>query len=334
MASFFQVAVHESQSPERVAFDLRESLRMRQVNHKFHYDTYKQTQKWLALHEAFSPARTDANCRLTYDRSFSAAVERLSAKRIHLIGLGCGGGQKDARLLDLLQEREREVSYTPVDVGVAMVLMASQAASEVLQRRKPSLEAAEPIGLVCDLLTAEGLGEWFDRQIPADFARLITFFGMIPNFEPQIILPRLAALLRPADSLLFSANLAPGKDYAAGVRRILPLYDNALTEDWLLTFLRDLGLKPGDGALEWSVEAGEQNLLRVTAFFRFTHRCALRVMGEEFSFKAGEKLRLFFSYRYTPARVRELLHEHGLMVEDEWITDSEEEGIFLCRREV
>ena len=40
---------------------------------------------------------------------------------------------------------------------------------------------------------------------------------MIPNFEPQIILPKLATLVRPKDFLLFSANLAPGKNYAAGV---------------------------------------------------------------------------------------------------------------------
>ena len=77
---------------------------------------------------------------------------------------------------------------------------------------------------------------------------------MIPNFEPQVILPRLAALLRPADYLLFSANLAPGADYAAGVQRILPLYDNALTRDWLMTFLLDLGVETADGELRFVIE--------------------------------------------------------------------------------
>ena len=40
----------------------------------------------------------------------------------------------------------------------------------------------------------------------------------------------------------------------------------------------------------------------------------------------------FFSYRYTPERVRALLGEHQLEVLDQWITMSEEEGVFLCRR--
>ena len=47
-----------------------ESLRTRRVNHKFHYDSVKQTQKWLALHQAYSPTRNDADCRAIYDKSF------------------------------------------------------------------------------------------------------------------------------------------------------------------------------------------------------------------------------------------------------------------------
>jgi len=39
---------------------------------------------------------------------------------------------------------------------------------------------------------------------------------------------------------------------------------------------------------------------------------------------------LFFSYRYTSAGVRALLARFGLLVQDQWITDSKEEGIFLC----
>ena len=77
---------------------------------------------------------------------------------------------------------------------------------------------------------------------------------MIPNFEPQIILPKLASLVRPKDFLLFSANLAPGNNYAAGVKKILPQYDNPLTRDWLMTFLLDLGVERNDGKLRFKIE--------------------------------------------------------------------------------
>src|ERR1035437_6089347 len=110
MSSPVQVAIHASQFPDNVQRALIESLRTRQVNHKFHYDSVKQTQQWLALHQAYSPSRNDADCSATYDRSFEAAASRVNAKRVHLVGLGCGGGQKDARLLKLLKQRGKTVS--------------------------------------------------------------------------------------------------------------------------------------------------------------------------------------------------------------------------------
>ena len=122
--------------PENVRRDLLESLRTRRVNHKFHYDSVKQTQQWLALHQAFSPSRTDADCAATYDRSFAAVAARMEFRRVHLIGLGCGGGQKDTRLLKLLQDSGRKTFYTPSDVSTAMVLVAWQTATAVVAPRR------------------------------------------------------------------------------------------------------------------------------------------------------------------------------------------------------
>ena len=130
---------------------------------------------------------------------------------------------------------------------------------------------------------------------------------MIPNFEPQDILPKLASLIRPKDFLLFSANLAPGADYAAGMKKILPQYDNALTRDWLMTFLLDLGVERRDGDLRFAIEDGRFGLKRIVARFHFRRACRIEIEGETFNFKAGDSIQLFFSYRYTPERVRKIL---------------------------
>jgi L-histidine N-alpha-methyltransferase len=320
-----RVTIHPSQFPENVRRDLLASLAKRQVNHKFHYDTTRQTQRWLALHEAFSPARTDTDCLDTYERAFNAIASRVPAKKIHLLGLGCGGGQKDTRLLNVLAAAGRNLSYTPSDVSVAMTLVARQTALSVVVDQ-------DCFPFVCDLATADDLPSVLNSQIAAGATHLITFFGMIPNFEPEEILPRLAALVRPGDSLLFSANLAPGPDYAAGMRTILPQYDNSLTRDWLLAFLLNLGAEPGDGELRFTIETGATGLSRVIANFHFLHPRRLVVDQEEFQFNAGDVIRLFYSYRYTPELVRSHLARHGLAVDSEWITQSGQEGIFLCHR--
>jgi uncharacterized SAM-dependent methyltransferase len=327
MVSLAHVTIHSSQFPEAIRRDLLESLRRRQVNHKFHYDSLKQTQKWLALHQACSPSRTDADCAALYDRSFEAAARQIQPGTIHVIGLGCGGGQKDTRLLQCLKSRAREVAYTPCDVSTAMVLVARQTARAVI-------EEASCFPFVCDLASADDLPSAFE-QLPVSRApRLLTFFGMIPNFEPRTILPRLAALVRPGDWLLFSANLVPGPDYPEGMKRILPQYDNPLTRDWLMTFLLDLGIEGGDGEMRFAVEDDPVGggLKRVVATFHFARPRDIHIDDERFQFDPGDSLRLFFSYRYTPALARKLLNEEDLKVLGEWITVSEEEGVFLASR--
>ena len=319
------VRIHASQFPEAVRADLLESLRTRKVNHKFHYDSFKQTQKWLALHQAYSPSRTDADCVAIYDRGIEAVADLVKGSSVHLIGLGCGGGQKDARCLRVLAARGQKISYTPCDVIVAMVLVARAAASSILAD-----DECHP--LVCDLATADDLAGVLG-EIERTEARVVTFFGMMPNFEAEIILPRLAGLLSPGDLLLLSANLAPGADYAEGVRRVLPQYDNELTRDWLMTFLLDLGVESSDGELRFEVEndpAGS-GLMRLAAHFHFTRPRRIRVNEETLEFRTGESIRLFFSYRHTPEKVRVLLQRHHVSVQQAWITNSGEEGVFLCR---
>jgi L-histidine N-alpha-methyltransferase len=322
--SLVNVAIHSSQFPEKVRQDLLESLRTRAVNHKFHYDSVKQTQKWLALHQAHSPSRNDADCAATYDRAFEAAAAQVESKAIHLIGLGCGGGQKDTRLLHLLKARGKEIFYTPCDVSTAMVLTARETALSILP---PS----NCFPVVCDLAGAGDFSTIFETRNTQHATRLTTFFGMIPNFEPETILPKLASLVGKNDGLLFSANLAPGRDYQAGVVKILPQYDNLLTRDWLLAFLFDLGVEAGDGELRFSIE-DVSSLKRVVARFHFQHSRTVTLNNECFEFRAGESIRLFFSYRYMPELVRTHLQQYGLDVLDQWITQSEEEGVFLCRR--
>lgn len=308
-----QVLIDPSQFPEAVREDLVTSLRTRQVNHKFHYVSYRQAEKWLALHNAYSPARNDPDCQAVYDRAFAAA-KKLSV--IDVIGLGCGGGQKDARLLG--KTRRPDIYYTPVDVSVPLVLAARQKVLEVLpeDRLRP--------GIVCDLSAAADLSF---KAAP----KLITFFGMLPNFEPNTIIPRVAALLGSKDHLLCSANLAPGTDYTQGVKAILPQYNNPLTSDWLLTFLLDLGLAVDSGTIEWGFEPAS-GLLRVIADFRFDRDAEITYANNQFKFARDEKIRLFFSYRYTPFLLEKMLNAQGLQIKEQWLTRSGEEGVFLCRK--
>lgn len=316
------LTVHPSQFPGQVRSDLLESLRSRQLNHKFLYDGINQTQKWLALHEACSPARTDPDCATVYDKSFEAAIPLISAASVHLVGLGCGGGQKDARLLALLKQARKQIAYSPMDVSAAMVLVARENALAVLN-------ADQCFPAVLDLSTAADLANFVNDSCLPDHARLFTLFGMLPNFEPERILPQLARVVRPDDFLLLSANLAPGDDYEKGVVHVLPLYDNDLTRDWLMSFLLSLGVQHSDGHIRFVIEDRPPGLKRIAAFFDFHFKREIKVHGQLFAFSPGNSIRLFYSYRHTPSLLANLLARHGLKITGQWITKSHEEGVFL-----
>ena len=316
------VFIDRSQFPENVRRDLIQSLRAGAINHKFHYESYKQAAKWLALHDAYSPARTDASCLRIYDDAFAATVRESNVAPMHLVGLGVGGGQKEARLAELFRVQSKQLVVTVSDVSLPLVLVAR----EKLLGAVTSCHAA-----VFDLATVQNVSAVVDPNAH-DLPRIVTLFGIMPNFEPAPLLARLGALLRPNDFLLLSANLAPGSDYAAGVESILPQYDNALTRDWLVTLLFDLGFSADDGDLRFSIEVDGDQLRRITAHFELRRACDIHVLGEKLSFTVGQRLRVFFSYRHTVGSVTALMAKHGIEAVQRWLNDSGEEGVFLCRK--
>jgi len=325
MSAAVPLLIHPSQFPEAIGKDILKSLRAEKINHKLHYLSYKQTARWLKLHQAYSPARADADCIKTYDRAFGQACRRIDERELSVIGLGCGGGQKDTSLLAILERGGKKASYTPVDVSLPLVVTAHRAAAQVISGDRVTA------GLICDLDATDDLNTVLASIAPRRGCRILTFFGMVPNFEPALILPHLGALVQPGDYLFVSANLAPGKNYSRGVEQVLPQYANDLTDAWLLTFLSDLGLEESAGKIQWSIERTREGLLRVRANFRFSRKVAVAYEGHRFAFRRGQHLRLFYSYRYTPQLLRKMLAAQGLSIEQEWITASEEEGVFLCR---
>ena len=158
---------------------------------------------------------------------------------------------------------------------------------------------------------------------------------MLPNFSQTDVLPRLAGLVGPKDALLVSANLAPGKDYAAGVRKILPSYDNALTTEWLFSVLADLAVEQSDGRMEFRVARCPKGsgLLRVEADFVFRRTCTLHYVGKEWRCQRGERFGIFFSYRHTPELVKGMFARHDLSIRSQWLNAAGDEGVFLLQRD-
>jgi L-histidine Nalpha-methyltransferase len=225
-----------------------------------------------------------------YERCFDEAVKDWPAQACHVIGLGCGG-----------------------------------AAREIL----PDLPL-HPI--VADLAQVADLGPLVASVTNAESPRLVTCFGMLPSFEPAVLRRALGSLLRSGDRLLLSANLAPGADSRAGTLAVLPQYDNATTRAWLWGGLTELGFKREDGELRFGVEEAEEipGLWRIVGDLVLQRTAAVAAGQERFTFDRGDTLRVFFSYRYTPALCAEFLKAAGLAGNKPSLSASGEEGLFAA----
>jgi L-histidine Nalpha-methyltransferase len=322
------VTVHESAFPASTRRRILDALKSGEIDPALLYQGLGQTLRWTALHAAYSPARTDSECAALYDEPFRRAAADCNGNVAHVVSLACGDGTKDARCLQSVRESGRAAIYTPADISLEMVLSAERTVAG-------AVPGAQCTPLACDLAHCSVLPGILKTFDPSGAERIILFLGTIHNYWPPDILRSILYPLRSQDQLVIGANLAPEADYDRALQKILLQYDNGLTREWLMGALRELNISETDGHLEFSLPEAPSvpSLKRIQVDFAFGREKEVQFFGETVRFAAGQRLRVFFSYRFTPAHIRGFLKQAGLAVREEWISASGEEGLFLCKRE-
>lgn len=320
------VAVHESASPSFLRERILTALAAGCVHPSLIYSGLRQTSLWIALHRAFSPAHRDESCLSIYENAFQEAVQRVRGNVAHVVSLACGDGSKDVRCLKGLRASERAALYTPVDISLDLALTAARAANSAL----PGLQSTP---LLCDLPHCSVLPAILKGFDPSGCERILLFLGTIHNYWPPEILRSILYPLRSQDQLLLSANLAPAGNYEQAVREIASQYDNEPTRRWLMGALSELDLTAADGDLGFEIsESPWPGLKKIEAFFTLRRERTLALFEHPFNFRAGARLSVFFSHRFTVDHIHQFLAQAGLSVIKTWADAAESEGLFLCQR--
>jgi uncharacterized SAM-dependent methyltransferase len=259
-----------------------------------------------------------------YQQAFQAALQALSPGALHYVSLGCGGGTKDALFLQQAVARCPALIFTPMDTSMALVVQTLLR----LQRTLPDLTTAP---LVVDLGEEPELTPWLSHYETPAHQRLLACFGMLPNFVYSTFLPYVGSLMRPGDVLLLSANLSPGV-YADAVSRILPQYDNPYARTWYTGLLDSLGLATSQIQLTVSPQLlrPDGHIWQIHAEATVRQPLQFTLYEETFALAAGESLEVFFSTRFTPEVMPEVLAEAGLVPLQTFLFASREEAIYLC----
>ena len=257
---------------------------------------------WKKVHLACSPFILRPTVRQLYSQPAPLLRSHLKSQPYHVVALGCAEGLKESLLLRKLPQPSH---LTTADTSLAMARIAAR---NLPAKKKSSkkLDLTSPSSLSRVLQSHSNL-------LPP--TRLLTLFGVLPNLDPPPLLHRLAKTLRPCDLLLFSTNLAPGKNPRAGALRILPQYENSPTRRWLEAAARRYRPRLPQGQLVFQISSDprQPSLARIEA--RWISSRSTKI--------------IFSSRRPTAAQVAAWIHTTRLRTIARWIEPRGEEGLWL-----
>ncbi len=316
----------DSSSPSANDFeqDILASLRANRIAPKLLYVTPRQAELWRQVFLKHSPIHGNPEFSRIYREAFARVAGMLPGDAVHLVGLGCGTGMKEAELCSHLQPDRRTVLFSPIDISRDLVEESAQRVAKA---------GARVVGeAVCDLTEVDHVARRI-AQMRGEAPLVFTFFGMVPNLEPSVVARLFRAILQPGDVMLVNAHLAPvgeGVDLATAMAKVLPQYHNAETLAWLDGALAEWGLVGHLDAPRMKV--GEvEGVPALIATARWKSSEAFDEWGRRFTPKAEEPLHLFHSLRYTPELFEKLLCDAGFAAERLATTACREEAIWAAK---
>ena len=317
---FIDVVVHESVHPEALAAELREGLVEGEVATRQHYLSARQARLWREIALAFSPARNDEDGARAYDAVNGLLADRLAGDGAHVIGLGCGDGAKERRMLDALAG-SGPLTATAVDVSLPLVQVA-------VDRLAAAAGTALGRPVVCDLgLAAADLPAMVGD---APGPRVVTLYGILPGMEAFSAMASALSLLRPGDLLAVSANLLPAGE--GSLDAVIAQYDNGPTRRWLGALVEDAGIDEGlaDVRIGELSDPGTGAAAAVGAWLEPREELELELEAGGVRLEPGSPVRLLRSARHTPEGLEAIVQAAGLELLALEVSPTGEEGVALA----
>jgi dimethylhistidine N-methyltransferase len=241
------------------------------------------------------------------------------APMLTLIELGAGTATKTGILLSAAVRRQRSVVYQPVDVSESALAEATE-----------NIRANIP-GVTVRCQVADYTTQALPLNRLPDIRTLALYIGSsIGNFSPEDardVLRNLRAQLLPGDKLLLGTDLAPGE--SKSVAQLIAAYDDAsgTTAAFNLNVLVRLNRELGaDFQLEAFRHEARWNPVESRIEMHLVSRSAQQVRipansagpALTLKFLPGETIHTENSYKFTPARVRDLLQSAGFELTYAW----------------
>jgi L-histidine N-alpha-methyltransferase len=260
----------------------------------------------------YYPTRAEAEILREHAGGIAAAL----GGPVWLLELGSGDGQKTRLMIEALLASQGTLEYVPVDISESAV----EASSRSLLFSYPDLRITGYVGEYQAALRT------IRRERVRPGNALVLFLGStLGNLDPQerrSLLRDVRGLLNPGEGFLLGVDLQKPESV------LIPAYDDALgvTAAFNLNLLARINRELGG---EFDLHAFRHKALynqvegRVEMHLesRGEQRVAIRSLGIEVPFAAGETIHTESSYKFRPEQIAALAADTGFEVRQSW-TDS------------
>jgi dimethylhistidine N-methyltransferase len=250
-------------------------------------------------------------------RLHGAEIAKALGSQIELIGLGTGAGTKTQVLLE---ELDAPQVYVPIDISKEQLEKSAV-------RFKEMFPALQILPVAADYL------EPFELPLPRKLSsRSVVYFpgSTIGNFEPDAageFLSRIVDLAGDGGGLLIGVDLQKDRHIieaayndSAGVtaqfnKNLLTHINHALGGNFDLAHWQHYAVyNPAEGRIELYLLSEIDQ--------------AVKVSGQAFQFRAGEKILTEYSYKHTIGGFITLARQAGFHFEQVWTDDARLFGVF------
>jgi uncharacterized SAM-dependent methyltransferase len=293
--------------------ELTEAVEARDLPEKFFYWSPLAVRAWLA--RTADPAFGDLRRAWKELAAKSAGLLEPFADPISVISFGAGDGSTDRLLLDAVRQSGREQKYFPVDASQSLLEMACAGAEDL------DIETA---GIKADISSPMHLVFASDA---AESPKLLLMSGnTLGGFDPLDHIKHIAQCLHGDDRLVLDAEIYHTNGAAP--------HGDALLH-FAFAPLSALGLSADDGEVRFEHKRDKSiaGLHVMASHFRPDRDLRIATLGHEVLVERGEHINLNFSYRFTPAALRQLLVERsGLRILDEIPSPDGRYLLVVCSR--
>jgi uncharacterized SAM-dependent methyltransferase len=278
-------------------------LRRRNLPSKFEYWGKKEASHWLSICK--DPEYV--NWRQEIDlirKSLPQIARRIGPGIGNLVGLGIGNGEKDKLILTQLT-KHHPMRYHAIDISLDMMKTGLKALGGI---------PVEKNAYIGDFRHLEKIAPLIRKQTGSGnlYSILGNTFG---NLDQKPLLTLLGKSMDRNDYLLMAVQMLETKEIL-NMGEILTAYSTSVWRDLSFGAMRRTGLRKSDGIIEMEFAPDKTfpQFHVVEYFYTFKKDKTITYLGERLSFKKGERIPIYFSYKYDEKNLNAMLDDYGFKI--------------------